>query len=247
MSQIAIEAIDVTKALGTGAARVEALKGVSLSVKGGELTLLMGPSGGGKTTLLSVLGCMMTPTRGTVRVHGHSTEGASPEDLAKLRRDIGFVFQTYHLFPTLNAVDNVRLALDVRDDRPKDTMGKAKDALTRVGLSHKARAYPRELSSGEQQRVAIARSIVANPSVVLADEPTAALDGENGRAIMEILSAIADDRARGVLVVTHDSRLLPFADRIIHIEDGRIVREEPGSARERQVVLSLIGKSGNRF
>jgi putative ABC transport system ATP-binding protein len=232
MTDVVIEAIDVAKVLGAGAAKVEALKGVSLSVRGGELALLMGPSGSGKTTLLSVLGCMLTPTTGTVRVQGHSTEGASAEDLAKLRRDhIGFVFQTYHLFPTLNATDNVRLALEVRDARAA-AAAKAKDALARVGLSHKVRAYPSQLSSGEQQRVAIARAIVANASIILADEPTAALDGDNGRAVMKILNSVAKDHARGVLVVTHDPRLLPFADRVIHIEDGRIVREEQGSARK---------------
>jgi putative ABC transport system ATP-binding protein len=234
MTEAVIEAIEVAKVLGSGPGQVQALKGVSLSVKGGQLALLMGPSGSGKTTLLSVLGCMLAPTSGTVRVRGRSTEGASPEELAKLRRDnVGFVFQSYHLFPTLNAADNVRLALDVRDERIKGAVARAKDALAKVGLSHKTRAYPRELSNGEQQRVAIARAIVANASAILVDEPTAALDGENGRAVMTILSTIAEDRSRGVLVVTHDPRVLPFADRIIHLEDGRIVREEQNGASDR--------------
>jgi putative ABC transport system ATP-binding protein len=232
MTAAVIEAVNVAKVLGTGAARVQALNGVSLSLHGGELALLMGPSGSGKTTLLSILGCILTPTAGTVRVLGRSTKGARPEILAKLRREhIGFVFQTYHLFPTLNATDNVRLALEVRDKRPRGAAGRAKEALAQVGLSHKGRAYPRELSSGEQQRVAIARAIVGNASIILADEPTAALDSENGRAIMKILNAVARDGSRGVLVVTHDSRLEAFADRIIHIEDGHIVREEQGTAR----------------
>jgi putative ABC transport system ATP-binding protein len=234
MTGTVIEAIEVAKVLGNGAAQVQALKGVSLSVNGGELALLMGPSGSGKTTLLSVLGCMLTPTTGIVRIRGRSTEGVSREELAKLRRDnVGFVFQSYHLFPTLNATDNVRLALDVRDERTKGAAAKARDALAKVGLSHKTGAYPGELSSGEQQRVAIARAVVANASVILADEPTAALDSENGRAIMMILNTIAKDRSRGVLVVTHDVRLLPFADRVIHLEDGRIVREEQNSASHR--------------
>jgi putative ABC transport system ATP-binding protein len=232
MTEAVIEAVDIAKVLGAGAARVQALNGVSVSLNGGELALLMGPSGSGKTTLLSILGCILTPTTGTVRVLGRSIKGARPEILAKLRREhIGFVFQTYHLFPTLNATDNVRLALEVRDNRPRKTAGRAKDALDRVGLSHKARSYPRELSSGEQQRVAIARAIVGNASIILADEPTAALDSENGRAIMKILNAVARDDSRGVLVVTHDPRLEAFADRIIRIEDGRIVREEQGTAR----------------
>jgi putative ABC transport system ATP-binding protein len=231
MSEVVIEAIDVAKLLGSGAAEVQALKGVSLSLNSGELTLIMGPSGSGKTTLLSVLGCMLTPTRGTVRIRGRSTEGADPEELARLRRDhVGFVFQSYHLFPTLTATDNVRIALDVRGERDRRAITKSRELLARVGLSHRSAAYPRELSSGEKQRVAIARAIVSNPSVILADEPTAALDAENGHAIMTILSEIARDRSRGVLVVTHDPRLLPFADRIVHIEDGRIVREERGGA-----------------
>ena len=228
MSEPVLEAVDVVKFLGSGAAQVQALRGVSLSLSGGELTLLMGPSGSGKTTLLSVLGCMLTPTRGTVRVAGRSTEGAGPEDLAKLRRDhVGFVFQSYHLFPTLTAADNVRLALDVRGDNSRRAaIAKAREALAMVGLSHKLRSFPRELSGGEQQRVAIARAIVGNASAILADEPTAALDTENGHAIMTLLARIADDPARGVLVVTHDPRILPFADRVVRIEDGRIVGEE---------------------
>jgi putative ABC transport system ATP-binding protein len=225
MTEALIEAAEVAKVLGSGPGQVQALKGISLSVKGGELALLMGPSGSGKTTLLSVLGCMLTPTSGTVWVRGRSTEGASAEELAKLRRDnVGFVFQTYHLFPTLNAADNVRLALDVRGQRTKAAVVKAKDALTNVGLSHKMASYPHELSSGEQQRVAIARAIVGDVSAIFADEPTAALDTENGKAIMTILSSIAKDRSRGVLVVTHDARLMPFADRVIYLEDGRIIR-----------------------
>jgi putative ABC transport system ATP-binding protein len=231
MTEAILDAVDVVKFLGAGAGQVEALKGVSLTVAGGELTLLMGPSGSGKTTLLSILGCMLTPTSGTVRVAGRSTEGAGPEDLAKLRREhIGFIFQSYHLFPTLSALDNVRLALDVRGDGAGLSRAKAKEAMATVGLAHKVKSYPRELSGGEQQRVAIARAIVASPSAVLADEPTAALDGANGQIVMKVLAEIAKNPARGVLVVAHDPRIVPFANRIIHIEDGRIVGVEPGGA-----------------
>jgi len=226
MTEAVVEAVDIVKWLGRGAAQVQALKGVSLALKGGELTLLMGPSGSGKTTLLSILGCMLTPTQGTVRVGGRATDGAGPEELAKIRRErVGFVFQSYHLFPTLTATDNVRLALDVRGDNSARAIGKAKDAL-----AHKINAFPLELSGGEQQRVAIARAIVGQPSAVLADEPTASLDGENGNEIMTILAEIAKDASRGVLVVAHDPRILRFADRVVHIEDGRIVREQRGDA-----------------
>jgi putative ABC transport system ATP-binding protein len=134
MTEAILDAVDVVKFLGLGAGRVEALKGVGLTVAGGELTLLMGPSGSGKTTLLSILGCMLTPTSGTVRVAGRPTEGAGPEDLAKLRREhIGFVFQSYHLFPTLSALDNVRLALDVRGEGARLSKAEAKEAMATMG------------------------------------------------------------------------------------------------------------------
>lgn len=229
MTNNMIEATDVVKILGDGAGRIEALKSINLSLAGGELTLLMGPSGSGKTTLLSVLGCMLSPTSGTVQIRGRSTTGLDPEDLAELRRDnVGFVFQSYHLFPTLTAAENVRLALDVRGDRSPSTRLKAVGALATVGLSHKAHAFPRELSGGEQQRVAIARAIVGDASVILADEPTAALDSENGHAVMTVLAEIAKDPARALFIVTHDPRIMPFADRILRIEDGRIVSDQRG-------------------
>jgi putative ABC transport system ATP-binding protein len=222
-----IEALDIVQRLGKGAGQVQALKGVSLSLAGGELTLLMGPSGSGKTTLLSVLGCMLSPTEGKVRIRGQDVAGASPGELAKLRRDhIGFIFQSYRLFPTLTALDNVRLALDIRGERADHAIARSKAVLMTVGLAHRTNAYPRELSGGEQQRVAIARAIVGNPSAILADEPTGALDSENGFAIMTMLARIAKDSSHGVLVVTHDPRILPFANRIIHIEDGVISGEE---------------------
>jgi putative ABC transport system ATP-binding protein len=233
MTEAMLEAANVTKDLGSGAAKVQALKGVSLSLNGGELTLLMGPSGSGKTTLLSILGCMLSPTEGTVRICERSTAGLDPEELARLRREhIGFVFQSFHLFPTLSATDNVRLALDVRGDRSRTAKVRAREALVKVGLAHKIKAYPRELSGGEQQRVAIARAIVGNPSIILADEPTAALDGANGQAIMKLLAEIAREQGHAVLIVTHDPRLLPFAGRVVHIEDGRIIAEERGGVRQ---------------
>ena len=233
MTEPLLEAVNLTKELGSGAGRVAALKGVSLALNGGELTLLMGPSGSGKTTLLSILGCMLTPTEGTVRVCQHSTAGLNPEELARLRRDhVGFVFQSFHLFPTLSTTDNVRLALDVRGEPRRTAKVQSREALAKVGLAHKIKAYPRELSGGEQQRVAIARAIVGNPSIILADEPTAALEGANGQAVMKLLAEIARERGHAVLIVTHDPRLLPFADRVVHIEDGRIIAEERGGIRQ---------------
>ncbi len=227
MTTTMVKATDIVKVLGEGAGRVEALKSINLSLAGGELTLLIGPSGSGKTTLLSVLGCMLSPTAGTMEIRGRSTTGLDAEELAELRRDnVGFVFQSYHLFPTLTAAENVRLALDVRGDRSPLSRVKAEKALATVGLSNKANAFPRELSGGEQQRVAIARAIVGDASVILADEPTAALDSENGHAVMTVLAEIAKDPARAMFIVTHDPRIMPFADRILRIEDGRIASDQ---------------------
>jgi putative ABC transport system ATP-binding protein len=206
---------------------VQALKNVNLTLDGGKLTVLMGPSGSGKTTLLSILGCMLAPSGGTVRICGTSTRGARPDELARIRRQhIGFVFQSYHLFSTLTVAENVRLALDLRGERGPEATAKSAEVLASVGLTSKMASFPRQLSGGEQQRVAIARAIVAEPSVILADEPTAALDAANGQATMAILSTIAKERDRAVLVVTHDPRLFGFADRIVRIEDGALTHDE---------------------
>jgi putative ABC transport system ATP-binding protein len=222
-----LEARDIVKELGSGAGKVMALRGVTLSLMPGELTLLMGPSGSGKTTLLSILGCILSPTSGTVAVAGESTEGLGPEGLADLRRrHIGFVFQSYNLFPTLTALENVRIGLDVRGESAAHASMRATAALKEVGLSHRMQSYPRTMSGGEQQRVAVARALAGSPSVFLADEPTAALDSENGQAVMALLADIAKDKRRAVLAVTHDPRTLTFADRVIRIEDGRIVGED---------------------
>jgi putative ABC transport system ATP-binding protein len=224
---VVLEARDVVKELGQGAGKVRALKGVGLTLNAGELTLLMGPSGSGKTTLLSILGCILTPTEGTLTVAGRSTTGLSPEQLARLRcQCIGFIFQSYNLFPTLTAEENVRIALDVRGERGSEATVLAQRALQRVGLRHKLKSYPSNLSGGEQQRVAVARALVGAPAVMLADEPTAALDSENGVAVMGLLAEIAKDKSRAVLAVTHDPRTFPFANRILRIEDGLIVGEE---------------------
>lgn len=225
-----LEARGITKSIQTGAGMLNILKGVDMDLRPGELTLLMGPSGSGKTTLLSILGCILTASGGNLKVAGQEAVGRSAEGLADIRRGhIGFVFQSYNLFPTLTALENVLVALDVRGVKVADPVAAATEALIAVGLGHRINTYPSKLSGGEKQRVAIARSLAGNPSVVLADEPTAALDSENGKAVMELLSKVAQDPTRAVMAVTHDHRTLGYADRIIRIEDGRIVADErPG-------------------
>jgi len=222
--QPVLEAQGIEKVLGFGAGQVKALKGVNLELMPGELTLLMGPSGSGKTTLLSILGCILTPTAGSLTIAGRSTAGLGPEGLADLRRaHVGFVFQSYNLVPTLTAAENVMLALDLRGIALADAPALAAQALAAVGLSHRANAHPSKMSGGEKQRVAIARALAGSPSVILADEPTAALDSENGKAVMALLAQVAKDTSRAVLVVTHDHRTLAHGDRLIRIEDGKIV------------------------
>lgn len=225
--RVLLEASGITKVFGSGAGEVKPLKGIDLKLYAGELTLLMGPSGSGKTTLLSILGCILSPTDGQLVVAGNSTHGQDAEGLAQIRRrHVGFVFQGYNLFPTMTARENVMLALDVRARPVVDPPTHALNALKAVGLGHRANAYPSKLSGGEKQRVALARALAGAPSVILADEPTAALDAENGRAVMQLLSEVAKDPTRAVLAVTHDHRTLPYADRIVRIEDGRIHSDE---------------------
>ena len=235
MKTAILEAKGIVKELGQGAGRVRALKGVDITLAAGELTLLMGPSGSGKTTLLSIMGCILTPTEGELTILGQSMTNLNAEALARVRRrHIGFVFQSYNLFPTLNATENVRLALDVRGIRGRAAAEEAQKALVAVGLGHRLKNYPSNLSGGEQQRVAIARALAGSPELLLADEPTAALDSENGQNVMALLADLARDSSRAILAVTHDNRTLPYASRIVHIEDGRIVADERQPPKRRR-------------
>jgi len=236
----------IVKELGQGAGKIVAVKGVDIELRPGELTLLMGPSGSGKTTLLSILGCILSPTKGTVTVAGTPTLGLSPERLATLRREhIGYIFQSYNLFPTLNALENVRIALDVAGIKGAQAISQAKQALRDVGLGHKFESFPANLSGGEKQRVAVARAIASAPSIVLADEPTAALDSENGHGVMKLLAEIARSQNRSILVVTHDPRTLGYADRVIRIEDGLIVGEDNPKSPQEAALEASGGVSGD--
>lgn len=235
--KVILEARGIHKVLGQAPTQCQVLKDVDLSLNTGELTLLMGPSGSGKTTLLSILGCILTPTEGHLTLAGHSTKGLKAEGLAQLRRrHVGFVFQSYNLVPTLTAIENVMLALDLRDCKGGDAYDVAAEALLAVGLGHRMNANPSKLSGGEKQRVAIARALAGSPSVILADEPTAALDSQNGMAVMELLAQVAQDTKRAVLAVTHDHRTLQYADRIVRIEDGRISSSE--RPKQRTAIVS---------
>jgi putative ABC transport system ATP-binding protein len=225
---IAVRGISKTYAQGEAAMR--ALDAVDLDVRAGELMLLMGPSGSGKTTLLSIMGCILRPSGGTLRILGRDVEALGERDLPRVRLDhIGFVFQGFNLFPTLTAAQNVALALDLKGVPRRAARTRALELLEQVGLESKADAYPADLSGGQKQRVAIARAIAGEPPIVLADEPTAALDTQSGHAVMQLLQRLAHERARAVVIVTHDNRMLGYADRTVHIEDGRIVKDVKGS------------------
>ncbi|MEQ7154765.1 ABC transporter ATP-binding protein [Brevundimonas aurifodinae] len=220
----AVIAREIDMAFGSNGLKTQVLFDVDLEVASGELTMLVGPSGCGKTTLLSILSGTLKPTGGEVEVMGNViTRMKDSEKVILRRRRIGFIFQQYNLLPALTAAENAAMAL-VADGMPlKVAAEKARVVLETLGMGPHADKLPRQLSGGQQQRVAIARAIVHEPDLVVCDEPTAALDAETGRQVMELLKDAAGGPGRAVLVVTHDNRIYRYADRIVAMEDGRIV------------------------
>src|SRR5437899_2666061 len=209
MTDLVVTAEDLRMVYGRGAAAVCALNGVSIEVRRGEVLLIVGPSGSGKTTLLQIIGALIRPTSGSVRIGGKPIEGLSPKALGRLRLDFfGFVFQAYNLIPELNGWENVAVALDLKGIRGRVAERRSRALLDEVGLSGRADAYPAQMSGGEKQRVAIARALASNPVAILADEPTASLDSASGWRVIELLCDLAGRRERAVVIVTHDNRLL---------------------------------------
>ncbi len=224
-----IEVRQLTKVYSEGAASSRALDGVDLDVRSGEVTLLMGPSGSGKTTLISIMGCILRATSGSVKIAGCEVTRLKERELPAVRLShIGFVFQGFNLFPALTAAENIEVALDLKGIRGREAHRRSRALLDEIGLGDKRDAFPADLSGGQKQRVAIARALAGDPQIMLADEPTAALDKVSGRAIMEKLRDLAK-RGRAVVIVTHDSRVVEYADRIVHIEDGRVRESDPVS------------------
>ena len=225
-----LEAVGLTKTYAQGEAAMRALDDVTIALRPGELALFVGPSGSGKTTLLSILGCILRPTSGTLVVMGHDVTSLGERDLPAIRRDhIGFIFQGFNLFPTLSAQANVALALDVRGVPRRAARQRAALLLEQVGLGAKQDAFPADMSGGQKQRIAIARALAADPPIILADEPTAALDSHSGRVVMDLLKRLAHERGRAVAIVTHDNRMLGYADRMVNMEDGRVVSDKSAS------------------
>ena len=219
----AIEVRNLVKTYGAGETAVHALKQIDLDVNEGELLLLLGASGSGKTTLISIVGCILSATSGSCVIRGTETVGLPQNKLPRVRlENIGFIFQGFNLFPALTAQENVEIALDLKNVRGASAKRRAAELLERVGLADKLKSRPADLSGGQKQRVAIARALAGEPHIILADEPTAALDSVSGKLIMDLLQELAHEQKRAVVVVTHDNRIFDYADRIVHIEDGEI-------------------------
>lgn len=223
-----IEITDLFKIFKMGENEVHALDGVSLAVEKGEMVAIMGPSGSGKSTLMSIVGCLDVPTSGSYVLDGSAVEKMKDTQLADVRgKKIGFVFQQFNLLARTSALENVLLPLSYTGMSPRDAREKALQALEMVGLKERVRHHPSELSGGQQQRVAIARSLVNNPAILIADEPTGALDSKTGAEIMELFQSLHRDLGQTVIMVTHDLFVARHTDRIIRLVDGRITSDAP--------------------
>ena len=226
MTEVVISVKKVRKEFNTKHIAVVAIANVSLEVEKGEVVLILGPSGSGKTTLLSMIGCIMTPTSGEISIDGKKTTGMSEQDLVKMRKEhIGFVFQSFNLLKSLTVQENVEVALNLSGIKGNDAKEKARDVLIELGMRDRLTFLPADLSGGEKQRVSIARAMVNNPKILLADEPTGNLDSKTGQIVGQLLKTQAKEYDTSTIVVTHDNRLESIADRILFLEDG-VLKEE---------------------
>jgi putative ABC transport system ATP-binding protein len=222
-----LELLDVSKSYRQGRREVHAVRGVSLTVAAGEMVVLLGPSGSGKSSLLHLLGGLDRPTSGTVRFEGRDLASLGDDELTRLRRDrIGHVFQFFNLLPTLTAAENVALPLLLGGTKEADATARALAALAQVGLGERSGHFPEEMSGGEQQRAAIARALCVRPRVLLADEPTGNLDSAAGAEVLRTLRGLTESGERAVVLVTHDDRAAAFGDRRVRLRDGRIESSE---------------------
>ena len=227
MATTAIQAAGINKWFGEGDARTHAVKDVTFEAKFGEMLYVVGPSGSGKTTMLSMISGILRPNSGTVKVEGTDIWSLSADALAEFRlHKVGFVFQDYHLFPRLTTAENVAIPLILQERDWNEALTEARRDLEIVGLKNRAELPPVKLSGGEQQRVAIARAIISRPDIMIFDEPTASLDGDTGRNIVQFVREQLLSDQRCIVIVTHDSRIYEFADRIVKMEDGRVMGVE---------------------
>ena len=233
-SDIAVQCRGLTKTYGAGDAQVMALRGIDLEVRRGELLMVVGPSGCGKTTLISVIAGILNQDSGQCEVLGRDLKRMDQGERTRFRgTSIGFVFQLFNLLPALNAVENVSVPLLINGIARKSAEARAEEVLEAVNLGSRLDALPGKLSGGQQQRVAIARALVHEPKLIVCDEPTSNLDHETGRSVMELLRGTARSADRALIVVTHDPRIFDFADRIAHMDDGRIIEIADSNHKER--------------
>lgn len=216
---------NVWKTYRMGEVDVSALKGISVEIEKGDFVAILGPSGSGKSTMMNLVGCLDTPSQGVIYLEGHDITQFSESELAQIRgRKIGFVFQQFNLLPTLTTIENVMLPLEFQDMNPSEAKKRAQQLLEMVDLKDRISHLPSQLSGGEMQRVAIARALAVNPDIILADEPTGNLDSATGKFIMDILSKIHEDEEKTIIIVTHDLDLVHFAEKVIHLKDGKVER-----------------------
>ena len=235
MQNALIKIENLNFAFGTGNLRKQILFDVNLEIKAGEIVIMTGPSGSGKTTLLTLIGALRSSQEGAISVLGNDLSGASESKLTETRKSIGYIFQAHNLLASLTARQNVLLSLELHDALSNFEMNRrAAKMLEAVGLGEHIDKLPEKLSGGQKQRVAIARALAANPQIVLADEPTAALDSKSGRNVVEILQKLVRELGTAILLVTHDNRILDIADRILTMEDGRLRQDKtlPGKSSE---------------
>jgi len=225
----AIEARDLSKWFGEGETRTNAVQNVAFDAHFQEMLFIVGPSGSGKTTLLSIISGILRPNQGTVKIKDQDIWSLSADKLADMRLNtVGFVFQDFHLFPRLTTVENVAVPLILKRRKWDEAIKEALQALEKVGLAQRAGLSPQKLSGGEQQRVAISRAIVSQPDILVLDEPTASLDGDTGRKIVEFVKRDVLNEKRCIIIVTHDDRISEFADRMVKMEDGKLIEIEKG-------------------
>ncbi|NJC98279.1 MAG: lipoprotein-releasing system ATP-binding protein LolD [Anaerolineales bacterium] len=223
---------DVTRIYKIGEVETRALNGVSITINDGEFTSLVGPSGSGKTTLLQLIGCLDQPTSGKVVIAGQETTGLSRNQRADLRKGtIGFVFQFFALIPTLTAYENVEMPLLLNGRNAAQRRQRVMELLASVGMTDRANNRPDQLSGGQQQRVAVARALATDPKLILADEPTANLDTENGEQVMEIMKKLNKDTGTTFVFATHDPRVIKYASRVVTLQDGLIVKDSDGNGK----------------
>jgi putative ABC transport system ATP-binding protein len=217
---------------GKGSLRKQILFDIRLEIQPGEIVLMTGPSGSGKTTLLTLMGGLRSPQEGSLKILGQELAGATKNQLVQVRRNIGYIFQAHNLLKCLTARQNVQMSLELHPQfSSQEAVAKAEAMLAVVGLGSHINYYPDNLSGGQKQRVAIARALVSHPKLVLADEPTAALDSKSGRDVVELMQRLAKEQGCSILMVTHDNRVLDIADRIVHMEDGHLKTDSTNNTR----------------